>query len=88
MALLSFHDDGVVWGKIEAGTLLTSNENLPETPSPEFSSTTLQELRLFGENGQLHIWRIGENEFQAGLGLETYLKDFEPIEEKQVLCRI
>ncbi len=81
--LLSFHDDGVVWGKVEDNTLKTSD--FTGSPSPQFRKDTLQELRLFGENGQLHVWRIGETEFKASLALESYLKDFEPFEEKQVL---
>lgn len=81
--LLSFHDDGVVWGKIEKDGLITSD--FTGSPSPEFRSETLQELRLFGEKGQLHVWRIGDKQFQASLGLESYLKDFEPIDEEQVL---
>jgi CRISPR-associated protein (TIGR03984 family) len=81
--LLSFHDDGVVWGKVKGGSLITSD--FTGSPSPEFRHETLQELRLFGEKGQFHIWRIGENEFKASLALESYLKNFEPIDEKQVL---
>jgi CRISPR-associated protein (TIGR03984 family) len=81
--LLSFHDDGVVWGKFEENTLKTSD--FKGSPSPQFRSETLQELRLFGENGQLHIWRTGETEYKASLALESYLKDFEPFEENQVL---
>jgi len=81
--LLSFHDDGVVWGKVKNQTLITSD--FKDSPSTLFRPETLQELRLFGEKGQLHIWRTGETEFKGCLALEDYLKDFEPIEEKQVL---
>lgn len=83
--LLSFHDDGVVWGKIKDGGSLITSESLNDARFPKFRPETLQELRLFGENGQFHVWRIGENEFEATLALESYLKDFEPIDEKQVL---
>src|SRR5437868_8384381 len=55
--LLSFHDDGVVWGRMESGNLQTSDElkdangkSFP-SPSPEFRSVTLQECRLFSETG-------------------------------------
>ncbi len=68
--LLSFHDDGVVWGKIKDGKLLTS-ESLNDDRFPKFRSETLQELRLFGENGQLQIWRTSEIEFNASLALES-----------------
>jgi CRISPR-associated protein (TIGR03984 family) len=84
--LLSFHDDGVVWGKIKNGKLLTSDENLPNTPSPEFRAETLQELRLFGETGQLHIWRIDEKQFDARLAIDDATGEYQFLQdEKQVL---
>jgi CRISPR-associated protein (TIGR03984 family) len=83
--LLSFHDDGVVWGKIKDDGSLITSQSLNDDRFPKFRHETLQELRLFSEKGQLHIWRIGENQFNASLGLEGYLKDFESIEESQVL---
>lgn len=82
--LLSFHDDGVVWGKVDGNILKTSD--FPNLPSPEFRSETLQEFRLFGENGQLHVWRIGESEFNASLALDGNAGDFEFLQsEEQVL---
>lgn len=84
MYLLSFHDDGVVWGKIEKDVLITSY--FTGSPSPEFRSETLQELRLFGEKGQLHIWRIGENEFKASLALDSDEGEYDFLQdEEQVL---
>jgi CRISPR-associated protein (TIGR03984 family) len=85
--LLSFHDDGVVWGKIKNGKLETS-DNLPDTPSPQFRAETLQECRLFSDKGELYIWRNG-NDFKARL-IEDSLTDTdaeerEHFEEKQVL---
>jgi CRISPR-associated protein (TIGR03984 family) len=83
--LLSFHDDGVVWGKIKGGKLLTS-DNLSNSPSPEFRTKTLQELRLFGEKGQLHVWRIGETQFKASLALDGETGEYELLlseEEKE-----
>ncbi len=83
--LLSFHDDGVVWGKIkDDGNLETSN--FTDSPSPEFRSETLQELRLFGEKGQLHVWRKSETEYQASLALDGETGEYEFLQdEEQVL---
>ena len=70
--LLSFHDDGVVWGKIQNGTLQTSDDlkdadGKPiSSPSPEFRPETLQECRLFSEQGELYVWRNGDD-FKARL---------------------
>lgn len=94
--LLSFHDDGVVWGKVKfneaRNELITSGDvenasfKLDKTPSPEFRSETLQELRLFGENGQLHVWRIGENKFRASLALDGATGEYDFLQsEEQVL---
>lgn len=46
--LLAFADDGVVWGKVENGQLAVS------TP---LDSVTLQTLHLFGEQGELRLWK-------------------------------
>ncbi|GEM_PF-950334 len=72
--LLSFHDDGVVWGKLKeensASKLLTSdalkNSKGNSFPSPVFRVETLQECRLFSNNGELYVWR-NSNNFKARL---------------------
>jgi CRISPR-associated protein (TIGR03984 family) len=82
--MLSFHDDGVVWGKVKRGSLITSD--FAGSPSPEFRPQTLQELRLFGEKGQLHVWRIGEGEFKASLASDGDAGEYEFLQtEEQVL---
>jgi len=49
--LLAHALDGVIWGKIESGRLLTSSS---------FNIATLQELRLFNSEREIHVWRIGD----------------------------
>ncbi len=77
--LLSFHDDGVVWGKLKNGALIISAKGdisaPPQTPSPKFRADTLQELRLFSERGELLVWRSGSNDFKARL-----IQDFKESE--------
>lgn len=67
--LLSFHDDGVVWGKLkkegDQHKLITSDDALKNSPSPKFRLETLQECRLFGQNGELLIWRTDGDNFNA-----------------------
>jgi len=89
--LLSFHDDGVVWGRMENGNLRTSDE-LKDTngkpfpsPSPEFRSATLQECRLFNNTGELLIWRVGEKNFKARWIIDGDGEDKEFFDEAQVL---
>lgn len=81
--LLAHADDGLIWGKVEKdednqAQLSLSTDNFPHI-SPEFRAMTLQQLRLFGPKGELHLWRTsritpaGKNErgFQARLLDET-----------------
>ena len=84
--LLSFHDDGVVWGKVKDDGNLITSQSLNDDRFPKFRSETLQELRLFGEKGQLHVWRIGENQFKASLALDGNRGEYEFLQlEEQVL---
>lgn len=96
--LLSFHDDGVVWGKLKSengrNELLTSAEFIDSqglpllSPSPKFRAETLQECRLFSDNRELHIWRNGYG-FKARLiddnSADSDAEDREYFDEKQVL---
>jgi CRISPR-associated protein (TIGR03984 family) len=67
--LLAYADDGVIWGVIENGKLLTSDEAAPSI-SPKMRIPTLQECRLFsGEGGELYLWHVNEG-WQA-----RYIKD-------------
>lgn len=72
--LLAFHDDGVVWGRMKNGDLITSAKHdhaaPPQTPSPEFRTITLQECRLFSERGELLLWHKAGNKFAARLILD------------------
>ena len=59
--LLAYLDYAVVWGKYSEKGLETR-----ETLDPEF----LQELRLFGPNGEYYLWRSDETGFQARLRVD------------------
>lgn len=51
------HDyDGVIWGFIENGEMKLSGEAFSEVAVP-LRILTLQEARLFGEAGELLVWR-------------------------------
>lgn len=61
--LLAYLDDGVIWGELRDGKLhLSSDVFGPE--SLELVDETLQQARLFGEQGELRVWR-GPNGLQA-----------------------
>lgn len=50
--LLAYAEDGVIWGKLANGKLM-----LPKSDTPTLSPLTLLEARLFGADGEIHIWR-------------------------------
>lgn len=65
--LLAHADDGVIWGKIaENGQLITADNVAPEV-SPPLRLETLQQARLFAEDGELLLWRDGDNGWHARL---------------------
>ncbi|MEZ4622950.1 MAG: CRISPR-associated protein Csx19 [Caldilineaceae bacterium] len=53
--LLAYAEDGAIWGKLSKGTLALAPAN-----SPMLSANTLLEARLFGAQGEVHIWRTNE----------------------------
>lgn len=54
--LLAHCEDGVVWGKISEGKLQLSSQ-LHQSTFTQLQSDTLSELRLFGEQAEVHLWR-------------------------------
>ncbi len=55
---LAHCDDGVTWGRYDVGAKVwyLGNQVAPEV-SPPIRRESLQELRLFGETGEILIWR-------------------------------
>ena len=58
--LLAHCEGGVVWGRVEGGAL-----KLAPGAESVLLTTTLQEARLFGVDGELHIWRVGDAKFRG-----------------------
>ena len=54
--LLAHADDGVIWGRVQDGQLITSDGAFHEV-SPPLRALTLQQARLFGPTGEVFIWR-------------------------------
>lgn len=61
--LLAHADDGVIWGKLQDGKLVASNDAFFHV-SPPLRIERLQEAWLFGEKAEVRIWREGK-EFRA-----------------------
>lgn len=70
--LLAHADDGVIWGRMEEGRLVTSAEAArgdaeAEPICPPLRPETLQQARLFGDAGEFMLWRDGDNRWRARL---------------------
>lgn len=71
--LLAHADDGVIWGKVDAGGALHTSHGaakgnaIAETVCPPLRLATLQQARLFGDNAELLVWRDGDNALRARL---------------------
>jgi CRISPR-associated protein (TIGR03984 family) len=62
--LLAHADDGVIWGRVENGRLLTAAAVFGEAAFPPLRMATLQQARLFGPAGELLLWR-GDSDWRA-----------------------
>ena len=58
MTLLLHADDGVIWGLLVGNTLALSSEAFSEV-AVSLRAKTVQQLRFFGEAGELLVWRTG-----------------------------
>lgn len=76
--LLAHADDGVIWGHFNKdGNLTTPNlpkdlfpnseELFPKCKFPVLRSYTLQQCRAFGENAEIMLWKIGQDDWKARL---------------------
>jgi len=64
--LLAHADDGVIWGELRDGQLVTSDSVVPEV-SPPLRAETLQQARSFAIHAELLLWRDGDNRWDARL---------------------
>lgn len=80
--LLAHAEDGVIWGHFNGGSLLTSGEVFDRLPI--LRPRTLQQCRIFGEAGEILLWRTDKG-WQARLCQDKNVPDIDFIEEKQML---
>lgn len=82
--LLAHADDGVIWGQLQDGVLVTSDAIFGASVSPPLSWTTLQQARLFGSQAELLVWRMNV-QFQARLVQDVSSGSGEYYDEFQML---
>lgn len=78
--LLAHAEDGVIWGHFKDGKLTTANQVFSEFPALRLF--TLQQCRIFGDPGEVLVWRTGTG-LQARLVQEDNVT--ETLDEKQIL---
>lgn len=86
--LLAHADDGVIWGEFRGDDyqLVASGDNGVFPQLAKLRLCTLQQCRIFGENSEVMIWKVGQT-WKARLIKDEHLskikKDY--ICEKQIL---
>lgn len=61
---LAFADDGVIWGALVDGELVTSHD-LDEDVSPKLQEKTLQQVLVFGKDDEVRLFRDELGEWKA-----------------------
>ena len=78
--LLAHADDGVIWGEVRNDNLHLSTH----LSGPELRAKTLQMVRMFGEAGELYLWK-STNDWSARLVLEGEGDTKQYYDETQLL---
>lgn len=79
--LLAHAEDGLMWGKFENDELKTADTVFPEH-CPKLRLLTLQQCRIFGESGEILLWKT-EQKWNARLVQDNSTQDC--LEEAQIL---
>ncbi len=58
-------DDGVLWTKVEGNQLALPSEDGETKWTPKLRTATIQQCRVFGEDGELFIWREAEGQWRG-----------------------
>ena len=79
--LLAHADDGVIWGLFDNAKLTIANQVFTEFSFPPLRLSTLQQCRIFGQQGEVLLWKDGEK------CKARFIEDLtaEKIEERQIL---
>ncbi|MGB3240227.1 MAG: CRISPR-associated protein Csx19 [Geitlerinemataceae cyanobacterium] len=66
--LLAHADDGVIWGRFDREKLTTADKIFYPSEFnvylPKLRLRTLQQCRIFGNNGEILLWRINDRQFK------------------------
>lgn len=84
MLLLAFTLDGLIWGQLANGILNTSHDVAPDY-SPSLDKDILQEVRLFSQSAELHLWQCDDGWRYTVIQDNKQETGRHYIEEKQML---
>lgn len=59
--LLAHAEDGLVWGRFDEGTLTIANQVFKNHGFPKLRLLTMQQCRIFGQQGEVLLWKYREN---------------------------
>ena len=82
--LLAHAEDGVIWGRFDNNQLTTAEKVFDKSKFnfPTLRLLTLQQCRVFGQNGEVLLWRTGE-QWRSRLVQDN--PDTDKIPERQIL---
>ena len=84
--LLAHAEDGVIWGRFDNDRLTTAEKVFHKSDFkvdfPSLRLLTLQQCRVFGQNGEVLLWRTGEK-LRSRLVRDN--PEVEKIPERQIL---
>lgn len=91
--LLAFADDGVIWGKLANGVLVTSRDaaknKFPDEPikwtSPEFREETLQQVFIFSKASEVRLFKDELGNWNTLRVVDASVASDEIIIESQIL---
>jgi CRISPR-associated protein (TIGR03984 family) len=84
--LLAHADDGIIWGEFRGDDckLVTSGDDCVFPQLAKLRLCTLQQCRIFGEKGEVMLWKVGQN-WKARLIKDEHLSEYDYIAEEQIL---
>jgi CRISPR-associated protein (TIGR03984 family) len=80
--LLLHADDGIIWGRITQNTLTYPTDGVW---TPPLRSITVQQCRLFGDLGELFIWREAENVWRGRKLTDDPIAHYQLVTERPFL---
>ncbi len=81
---LGFSDEGIIWGTIQDGHLITSGDDSPDLP--QLKPDTFQQGSIFGHRTEVRLWR--DNHVWHGCRIEEMPCDApKAFDEERILLR-